>query len=67
MKPLAIKIGGSTFGRSDTTIEDLVALQKKGVPMVVVHGGAQTVTNWCGRMGISSRFVQGLRRSGEHP
>lgn len=61
MKPLAIKIGGSTLGRSDTTVEDLVTLQKRGVPMVVVHGGGQAVTDWLGRLGISTSFVRGLR------
>ena len=61
MKPLTIKIGGSTLGRSDTTVEDLVTLQKRGVPMVVVHGGGQAVTDWLGRLGISTSFVRGLR------
>ena len=61
MKPLAIKIGGSTLGHSDTTIEDLVTLQKRGVPMVVVHGGAQAVTDWLSRLGISTSFIRGLR------
>lgn len=61
MKPLAIKIGGSTLGHTDTTVEDLVTLQKRGVPMVVIHGGAQAVTGWLSRLGVSTRFVQGLR------
>ncbi len=61
MKPLAIKIGGSTLGHSDTTIEDLVTLQKRGVSLVVIHGGAQAVTDWLSRLSISTHFVQGLR------
>lgn len=61
MKPIVIKIGGSTLGHSDTTIEDLVALQKRGMSLVTVHGGAQAVTDWLNRLGISTRFIHGLR------
>jgi acetylglutamate kinase len=56
-----IKIGGSTFGSGDTTVEDLVALQKRGVPLVVVHGGGAMVTDWLKKQGVVSRFVHGLR------
>ena len=61
MKPIVVKIGGSTLGNHDTTIEDLVTLQNKGMSMVVVHGGAKTVTDWLSRLDISTSFVQGLR------
>jgi acetylglutamate kinase len=61
MGPLVIKIGGSTLGNSDTTVEDLVTLQKRGVPLVVVHGGGNTVSDWLERFGISTSFVRGLR------
>ncbi len=56
-----IKIGGSTFGNRDTTIEDIVALQKKGEAMVVVHGGGSTVTDWLKRQGVGTKFVRGER------
>ena len=56
-----IKIGGSTFGSRDTTIEDIVALQKKGEAMVVVHGGGGTVTDWLKRLGVGTEFVRGER------
>lgn len=61
MNPLAIKIGGSTLGSADTTVEDLVTLQKRGVPLVVVHGGGNAVSDWLARLGISTSFVRGLR------
>ena len=32
-----IKIGGSTLGNHDTTLMDLVELQKKGENFVVIH------------------------------
>src|SRR4030043_1850114 len=56
-----IKMGGSTFGSRDTTIEDIVSLQKKGAFLVVVHGGGSTVTDWLKRLGISTKFVRGER------
>jgi acetylglutamate kinase len=58
---IVIKIGGSTFGSGDTTIEDIVALQKQGRPLVVVHGGGSAVTDWLKRQGIATRFVRGER------
>ncbi|MBI3954061.1 MAG: acetylglutamate kinase [Chloroflexi bacterium] len=59
--PLVIKIGGSTLGSHDTTLEDLVALQRRGLPCVVVHGGGRALTDWLQRLGTESRFVRGLR------
>jgi len=45
MKPVGVKIGGGTL-ESPSIVEDLVQLQKEGVPLVVVHGGAGEVTQW---------------------
>jgi len=56
-----IKIGGSTLGSRDTTVEDIISLQKKGESLVVVHGGGSTVTEWLKRQGISTKFVRGER------
>lgn len=56
-----IKIGGSTFGSQDTTVEDIVALQNRGIPLVIVHGGGSMVTEWLTRQGIVTRFVRGER------
>lgn len=56
-----IKIGGSTLGSRDTTIADIISLQKKKKPLVVVHGGGGTVTEWLERQGIATRFVRGER------
>ncbi len=58
---IVIKIGGSTFGSGDTTLDDIVALQKKGAALIVVHGGGSTVTDWLKRMGVSAKFVRGER------
>jgi acetylglutamate kinase len=58
---MVVKIGGSTFDKRDTTIEDIVSLQKQGKPLVVVHGGANVVTGWLTKQGINTRFVHGER------
>ena len=60
-KAIVVKIGGATFGSHDTTIEDIVNLQHRGVSLVVVHGGGKLITGWLGKQGIPSRFVQGER------
>lgn len=56
-----IKLGGSTFDSGDTILEDVVTLWKRGMMPVVVHGGAGRVSAWLGRLGISTRLVDGLR------
>lgn len=61
MEVIVIKIGGSTMGNQDTTLEDLVELQKQGISSVVVHGGGRAISEWHSRLGISVSFVQGLR------
>lgn len=56
-----IKLGGATFGQRDTTIADIVSLQQRGEPLVVVHGGGGAVTEWLKKQGIATKFVRGER------
>jgi acetylglutamate kinase len=56
-----IKIGGSTLGAEDTTLEDVAALQQAGERVVVVHGGGAMITDWLAKMAVPSEFVDGLR------
>lgn len=65
MKPVVVKIGGSTLGSHDTTLADLVDLQQAGVPIVVVHGGGKAISDWQRRLGLEPRFVDGLRYTDE--
>ncbi|MCX6021087.1 MAG: acetylglutamate kinase [Chloroflexi bacterium] len=58
---LVVKIGGSTLGSHDTTLEDVVALQREGRPPIVVHGGGAVITEWLKIHNIPTRFVRGLR------
>ena len=58
---VVVKIGGSTLGARDTTLQDLVTLQRQGTIPVVVHGGGAVVTQWLEKQGVPTRFVRGLR------
>jgi acetylglutamate kinase len=58
---IVVKLGGSIFDSRDTTLLDMVALQKEGVKLIVVHGGAKMVTSWCADLGIVSLFHRGER------
>ena len=60
-KAIVIKIGGATLGSHDTTIEDIVHLQKQGKRMVVVHGGGKLITEWLAKQGVPTEFVKGER------
>ena len=56
-----VKIGGATLGSHDTTIEDIVHLQKQGKSLIVVHGGGKLISEWLTRQGVPSQFVSGER------
>ena len=56
-----IKIGGSTLGAEDTSLHDVVALQRAGARPVVVHGGGAMISDWLKRLEIPSEFIDGLR------
>ncbi|HEX7474855.1 MAG TPA: acetylglutamate kinase [Dehalococcoidales bacterium] len=58
---IVIKIGGSTLGQHDTTLADVVELQRRGGPVVVVHGGGKIITEWLTKLGAATKFVRGER------
>lgn len=58
---IVVKIGGSTLGSHDTTLHDLVTLQRQGINSVVVHGGGKIISDWMAKQGVMPRFVRGLR------
>ena len=58
---IVVKIGGSTLGEHDTTIQDVVDLQRQGSRPVIVHGGGRIISEWMERQGVRPRFVRGLR------
>lgn len=62
---IVVKIGGSTLGSHDTTLQDLVELQRQGINLVVVHGGGKVISDWMEKQGVRPKFVNGLRVTDE--
>jgi acetylglutamate kinase len=62
---LVAKIGGSTLGAHDTTLQDVVALQRRGLSPVVVHGGGALISEWLKLHDVPTRFERGLRVTDE--
>lgn len=58
---MVIKIGGVALSNHDTTFEDIVSLQQQGLRQVLVHGGANRVSDWLEKLGVPTRFVRGER------
>ncbi len=59
--PIVVKIGGSTLGANDTSLQDLVALHHDGRSIVIVHGGGNVISEWMQRQNLAPNFVNGLR------
>ena len=67
-KIVVIKYGGSAMINSDlfgAVIEDIILLRLVGINAVLVHGGGPEITDMLLRLGIESRFVNGLRYTDE--
>jgi acetylglutamate kinase len=64
-KTIVVKVGGSTWGSRDAALDDIVALQREGHPIVVVHGGGDLVSNWLDLHRVESHFSEGLRVTSE--
>jgi acetylglutamate kinase len=60
---IVVKLGGAAIegGDVDPVLQDVVLLRFVGLRPVLVHGGGPAITAWQKRMGIESRFVNGLR------
>ncbi len=59
-----VKYGGHAMGdpeRARDFAEDIVLLKQVGIRPVVVHGGGPQIGNMLKRLGVESRFVDGLR------
>jgi acetylglutamate kinase len=64
-KVIVVKLGGATLGNHDTTLQDIVSLQKQGWSIVIVHGGGKMITNWLEQRGIATKFIDGERVTDE--
>lgn len=61
-----MKCGGSTLAAlPDAFFADLRELQESGIRPVIVHGGGPAINETLGKLGIESRFVNGLRVTDE--
>ncbi|MCL1834797.1 MAG: acetylglutamate kinase [Oscillospiraceae bacterium] len=63
-KVVVIKYGGNAMISDDlfaAVIEDIILLQLVGINVVLVHGGGPEISDMLDRLGIESRFVNGLR------
>lgn len=63
-KILVIKYGGNAMTNDelkDAVMNDIVLLSLVGIKVVLVHGGGSEINDMLKRLGIESRFVNGLR------
>lgn len=60
-QPIVVKLGGRALDAPGAPAEFAIALAALARPAVVVHGGGAEVTQWCLRLGLESRFHDGLR------
>ncbi|MCL2390994.1 MAG: acetylglutamate kinase [Oscillospiraceae bacterium] len=67
-KVVVIKYGGNAMISPelfDAVIEDMILLQLVGIHAVLVHGGGPEINEMLDRLGIESKFVNGLRYTDE--
>jgi acetylglutamate kinase len=57
---LVIKLGGTTLAEQEHVLEEVADVARRR-PIVLVHGGGRRMTEWLDRLGVPSRFEQGLR------
>jgi acetylglutamate kinase len=59
---VVVKYGGHAMGKGgDSFARDVVLLKQVGIHPIVVHGGGPQIGQMLKRLGIESRFVDGLR------
>ena len=57
---IVVKLGGTTLEDQRQVLVEVAAVARKR-PIVLVHGGGKRMTEWLERLGVTSRFVNGLR------
>lgn len=63
-RTVVVKYGGSTRGGVEelrNTLQDIVLMKFVGMKPVVVHGGGKDITRAMEKLGLASKFVDGLR------
>ncbi len=67
-KTIVVKYGGNAMINEDlkaAVIQDLVLMSCVGIRVVLVHGGGPEIESMLKRVGVASRFVNGLRYTDE--
>lgn len=67
-KIMVVKYGGSAMIDEElkkTVIEDVVLLKLIGFKPIIVHGGGKEINRWVDKVGMQTRFVNGLRVTDE--
>ncbi|MBV8889323.1 MAG: acetylglutamate kinase [Alphaproteobacteria bacterium] len=64
---IVVKYGGHAMGdgNGDSFAHDIVLLKQVGINPIVVHGGGPQIGQMLNRLGIESRFIDGLRVTDE--
>ncbi|MFZ5852983.1 MAG: acetylglutamate kinase [Chloroflexota bacterium] len=57
---LVIKLGGTTIAEQRQVLDEIAAVARHR-PVVLVHGGGRRISEWLERLGVPSRFENGLR------
>lgn len=63
-KIVVIKYGGSAMLDEElkrNVIKDAVLLKLVGFKPIIVHGGGKEISRWVGKVGMESKFINGLR------
>ena len=61
---IVVKYGGSAMIDHElkkSVVKDVALLKLVGFRPIIVHGGGKEITNWLGRVGKKSEFVNGFR------
>lgn len=63
-KTVVVKYGGNAMideELKEAVMSDIILLSLVGIHVVLIHGGGPDITDMLGRLGIETRFVNGLR------
>ncbi len=63
-KIVVVKYGGSAMSNEElqkNVIKDVVLLKLVGFKPIIVHGGGKEISKWVEKVGMTPRFVNGLR------
>lgn len=57
---VVVKLGGTTLADQRQVLAEVAKVARKR-PVILVHGGGKRMTEWLERLGVTTRFVNGLR------